>query len=68
MRRKNMRFVLTGSALIALAAGFFLFFLSIAQRSNNPAELMRTVGTVSGVGIGIGVALLVAGLIGKEMS
>lgn len=66
MRRKNMRIVIVGGVLIALAIVFFLFFLSIASRSNNPAELMRTVGTVSGVGIGIGVAMIVAGLIGKE--
>jgi len=66
MRRKNMRIVIVGGVLIALAIAFFLFFLSIASKSNNPAELMRTVGTVSGVVIGIGVAMIVAGLIGKE--
>jgi hypothetical protein len=66
MRRKNMRIVIVGGALITVAIAFFLFFLSIASKSNNPAELMRTVGTVSGVGIGIGVAMIVAGLIGKQ--
>ena len=65
MRIKNMRVVIAGSVLIALASAFFLFFLSIASKSNNPAELMRTVGTVSGACIGIGVAMVAVGLIGK---
>jgi len=67
MRRKNMRIVIVGGVLIVLAVAFFLFFLSIASKSNNPAELMRTVGTVSGVVIGIAVAMIVFGLIGKEV-
>jgi hypothetical protein len=67
MRRKNMRVVITGGALIVLAVVFFLFFLSIAKRSNDPAALMGTVGTVSGVAIGIGVAMIVAGMIGKQV-
>ncbi|HET7064900.1 MAG TPA: hypothetical protein VFI49_11560 [Rudaea sp.] len=66
MRSKNMRIVIVGSVLIVLAIAFFLFFLSIASKSNNPAELMRTVGTVSGVVIGIGVAMIVVGSIGKK--
>ena len=66
MRRKNMRVVYTGGGLIAFAILFFLFFLSIAAKSNDPAGLMRTVGTVSGVTTGIGVAMIGAGLLGKE--
>jgi hypothetical protein len=66
MRRKNMRLVAVGSVLIVLAIAFFLFFLSIAAKSNDPAALMRTVGTVSGVVIGIAVAMIAVGLIGKE--
>jgi len=66
MRRKNMRVVYTGSGLIVLAVVFFLFFLSIASKSNDPAALMRVVGTVSGVMIGIGAAMVAAGWIGKE--
>lgn len=66
MRRRNMRVVITGGALIVLAIAFFVFFLSIAKRSNDPAALMSTVGTVSGVAIGIGVAMIAAGLIGKQ--
>jgi hypothetical protein len=66
MRRRNMRVVITGGVLIALAVVFFVFFLSIASKSNNPAELMRTVGTTSGVAIGIGLAMVIFGWIGKE--
>jgi len=66
MRRKNVRVVVVGSVLVVLAIAFFVFFLSIASRSNDPAALMRTVGTVSGVVIGIGIAMIAAGLIVKE--
>ncbi len=66
MRSKNRRFVIVGSVLIALAIAFFLFFLSIASKSNNPAELMRVVGMVSGVVGGIAIAMIVVGSIGKK--
>lgn len=66
MRRKNMRVVWTGGGLVLAAIAFFLFFVSIAGKSNNRAELLRTVGTVSGAAIGIGTAMIAAGLIGKE--
>ena len=66
MHRKNMRVAFTGGGLVASAILFFLFFLSIAAKSNNAAELMRIVGTVSGVGIGIGIAMIAVGSIGKE--
>jgi len=67
MRRKNPRIVIVGSVLIVLAGAFFLFFLSVAPKSNNPAELMRTVGTVSGVVTGIAIAMIAAGLIGRKI-
>lgn len=67
MRRKNMRFVVTGSVLIAAAILFFLFFLSIAAKSNDPAAMMRTVGTVSGVVIALGLFLLISGWVGKNV-
>ena len=66
MRSKSQRFVIVGSVLIGLAIAFFLLFLSIAAKSNNPAELMRVVGTVSGVVGGIGIAMIVVGSIGKK--
>jgi multisubunit Na+/H+ antiporter MnhB subunit len=61
MQSMNKRLVFTGVFLIALAIIFFLFFLSIASKSNDPVKLLRTVGTVSGVLVGVGVALLVTG-------
>ncbi len=67
MRRKNPRIVIVGSVLIVLAVAFFLFFFSIASKSNNPAELMRTVGTVSGVVTAIGVAMAAVGLVGRKI-
>ena len=67
MRRRNMRLVIVGSVLAAGAIGFFLFFLSIASRSTDPAKLMQVVGQVSGVVGGISVAMIVFGLIGKEV-
>jgi hypothetical protein len=58
--------MVTGTGLIVLAIAFFLFFLSIASKSNDAAGLMQTVGTVSGVGIGIGAAMFVFGWVGKQ--
>ena len=66
MRRRNMRVVVVGAVLIVLAVGFYLFMLSIASKSTDPKALMETVGTVSGVVIGISVAMIIAGLIGKK--
>ncbi len=66
MRRINWRFVITGIVLAILAAGFFLFMLSMAPKSNDPATMMRTVGQVSGVAGAIGVLLVVLGLVGKK--
>lgn len=68
MRRSNRRIVIVGSALLGLAVLFALFMLSIASRSTDPVELMRTVGTVSGVVGGLAVAMIVAGTIGKKVS
>ena len=67
MRRKNLRVVMTGYALFVMAIAFFLFMLSIASRSNNPVELMRTVGSVSGVVGGLAIAMIVIGGIGKKV-
>ena len=64
-RKQNLRFVVTGCIMILLAGAFFLVMLSAAPRSTDPVELMRTVGQVSGVVGGLGVALLVMGLVGK---
>ena len=66
MRRKNIRVVVTGTVLIVLAAGFFLFMLTVAAKSNDPAEMMRTVGMVSGAVGGLAIVMIIAGLIGKK--
>ena len=67
MRQKNWRVVIVGIVLIILAGLFYLFMLSAASKSNDPAALMRTVGTVSGVICGLAVAMMVFGLIGKKV-
>ena len=66
MRIRNWRIVIVGSVLIVIAAAFYLFMLSIASKSNDPAVLMQTVGTVSGVVGGLSVAMIIIGLIGKK--
>ena len=66
MRRKNWRLVIVGAALIVAAVLFFGFFLTIAQKSNDPAALMQTVGQVSGVVGAIGLVLMVLGILGKK--
>jgi hypothetical protein len=66
MRRKNWRAVIVGIVLCLSALGFFLYMLSIASTSNDPAALMQTVGTVSGAVGGLSLAMIVFGLIGKK--
>ena len=66
MRQRNWRMVIGGVLFLILAAGFFLFMASIASRSTDPAELMRTVGSVSGTVGGISLVLILFGLIGKK--
>jgi len=67
MRRRNWRVVITGFVLIMLAAGFFFFMTSVASSSSDPVEMMRTVGSVSGTLVGISVAMIIFGLIGKKV-
>ena len=66
MRQKNWRLVIVAGVLIVLAVGFFLFMMGIAPRSNDPAELMTTVGQVSGAVGGLSLVMIVIGLIGKK--
>jgi hypothetical protein len=66
MRRKNWRIVIVGFVLIIIAAGFYLFMLSIASKSNDPAALMQTVGQVAGAVAGLSVVMIIIGLIGKK--
>ena len=67
MRQRNWRVILTGVLLSILAAGFFFFMLTVASQSTDPEAFMQTVGQVSGVLVGISVAMIVFGLIGKKV-
>jgi hypothetical protein len=66
MRKRNWRLVIFGIFLILLAAGFFALMAVIAPQSLDPVELMRTAGQASGVAIGVSVALIIVGLVGKK--
>ena len=66
MRQKNWRLIITGFILTIMALGFYFFMLSIAPSSTDPAALMQTVGTVSGGAIGLSIAMIIIGLIGKK--
>ena len=66
MRRRNLRVVIVGVVLFVMAVLFFLFMLSIAAKSNDPVELMKTVGMVSGVVSGLAFTMIIVGLIGKK--
>ena len=66
MRRKNWRVVFAGGLLVVLALGFFLFMMTMASKSNDPAQMMRIVGQVSGAGGGLGVVMILFGLIGTR--
>lgn len=67
MRRRNWRVAITGFVLILLALGFYFFMLSVASTSTDPAALMRTVGRVSGVVVGVSLVMILLGLIGKKV-
>jgi hypothetical protein len=66
MRQKNWRFVITGTVLVTAAVAFFFYFMSIAGRSNDPQQLMQTVGTTAGVVGGLGLVMAIFGLIGRK--
>ena len=66
MRQKNLRLTIVGVVLMAATAAFFVFFLTIAGKSNDPKALMQTVGQVAGVAGAIGLFMFIFGLIGKK--
>ena len=66
MRGRNWRIVIVGFILIFLAIGFYFFMASIASTSTDPAALMQTVGTVAGAVVGLSVAVILLGWIGKK--
>jgi hypothetical protein len=53
--------------LLALAVAFYYLMESMAGRSSDPATMMQTVGTVSGVAGGIAVVMIVFGIIGRKV-
>jgi hypothetical protein len=55
-----------GVVAIVLAVVFFLVMMTMAPKSTDPVEMMRTVGQVAGVVAGIGVALIIFGLFAKR--
>jgi hypothetical protein len=67
MRRKNWRIVIVGCVLIVIVLPFYFFMLSIASKSNDPAALMQTVGTVAGAVGGISLVMIIIGLIGRRV-
>ena len=66
MRQKNWRVVIVGGVLIGLALVFVLVMMGLAPQSTDPQTLMETVGATAGVVIGVSVAMIIYGLIGKK--
>ncbi len=67
MRKRNWRFVIVGFLFIILAVAFFLIMgTTLAAQSTDPTMFMKLVGQASGVVVGVSVALIIAGLIGKK--
>jgi hypothetical protein len=68
MRQRNWRLIIVGLVLIVAAAGFFLFMMGMAPKSNDPKTMLETVGQVSGAVAGIAVVMILFGLIGRRTS
>jgi hypothetical protein len=66
MRRRNWRVVSAGVLLMILAGTFFFIMTANAGISTDPKELMRLSGRYAGIVIGVSVAMIVYGLIGKK--
>ena len=68
MRQRNWRLVIVGIFLIVIAFAIFLFVPSLGAYSTDPVEFTRIIGQVAEVVIGVSVALIIIGLIGKKAS
>jgi hypothetical protein len=67
MRQKNWPLIITGIVMIVLAVGlFFGMSVLVAQGGALPSDLEKT-GGLSGTAIGVALAMLVYGLIGKKV-
>jgi hypothetical protein len=62
----NLRVVITGAAMVLLAVAFFFGMGTAAPKSNDPAAMMQTAGTVSGAVGGIGLVMIVFGALRKK--
>jgi hypothetical protein len=62
----NVRVMATGALMIVLAAAFFLYMMTVAPRSNDPAGMMQTVGGVSGAVSAIGLVMLIFGALWRK--
>jgi hypothetical protein len=63
----NVRVVLTGIAMVAMALAFFFGMSAyMAPKSNNPTSMMQTVGMTSGAVGGIGIVMIVIGALRRK--
>lgn len=68
MRQRNWRLVIVGIFFIVIGFAVFLFVPSLGAYSTDPVEFTRLIGQIAQVIIGVSVALIVIGLIGKKPS
>ena len=66
MREKNWRLIVSGPLFIAGAVACFWIMTAQMARSTDPGGMMRDVGQVCGLVATVGLALLVAGLLGWQ--
>ena len=66
MPTKNWRLIIGGLFFAVIALLFFFVMLGELGHASDPAEMMQTVGQVSGAVGAIGIALFVAGLLGWQ--
>lgn len=66
MRERNWRLIGVGFGVAVAAVGFFLWMRGLAPQSNDPVELMKTVGMVAGVVGGLGLVMAAYGAVGRS--
>lgn len=66
MRKRNPVLIRLGIFAVAVGAIFFAAMAWLAPQSNDPVELMRIAGQAAGVAVGLGLAMLLLGLVGKK--
>jgi len=66
MRRRNWRVTIVGIVLFVMAIAFYFYMMTIAPRSNDPAAMMRVVGTVSGGVGGLALVMVALGAFGRK--